>query len=293
MTSEEDRDWEIVSLLGQGLSVYSGIRDELVSLLDKARAVEPEYVNFAQAQFYFYGERCQSINLLLQEGRLWDCEIVMRSALECATRFLFVSVAEPAERSRRIVEYWTDLHEIDVLQQSQKSKPAAQAARGGPHEKLLGGATLPPELENELRGKWSKAKRAALQQKWSFSEMVRVLTSVHHQGLDFRLYDSFLHGYSLSSHMIHADQMAVSLVWDRNHREVAEREAMVSAHSARLITEQVDLLFLCWRAFAQAAGLESKRPELVDALKKLHSAAHPYHQAFAKTQESFYKEWSG
>lgn len=282
---------EVFPLLQQGLLVYAGIRDELLRLLKNAKERDPDYANFAQSQLYFFGERSQSINVLLQHGKLWDCEILMRSALECATRFLFVSVVDYKERRRRIGEYWVDLHEIDVLQQSLKSGPAAKAARGSRHEQLLEGVVLSPEERDRLQAKWPRAKRASLQQKWSFSEMVRELVAVHREGLDLRLYDCFLHGYSLSSHMIHADQTAVSLVWDRNNREAAERNAMIIAHAARLVTDQVDLLFLCWRAFAHATGIESRRFDLQTALQNLHEAAEPYHEVFALSQEDFYRKW--
>jgi hypothetical protein len=281
--------FKIIPLLRQALGVFSNLRDEIVSVIDQAQATDPIYSNFAKSQLFYYGERCQSINVLLQEGKLWDCEILNRSAVECATRFLFVSVADPSERSRRLEEYWNDLHEIEALQQSGKSKPAVDAARGSPHGMLLSGATLSLEKENELRQKWPKAKRAALQQKWSFSEMVRELVTINVQGLDLRLYGSFLHGYALSSHLIHADNTAVGLVWDRNTRETEIRDAMVAAHAAGMITDQVSLLFICWRGLAYATKIESRRGDIVEAIEALSDAGEPYHEAFARTQEHLYK----
>ena len=82
---------------------------------------------------------------------------------------------------------------------------------------------------------------------------------------------------------------SADLVWDRNDREPQVRDAMVAAHAARLITEQVSLLFICWRGLVYATKIESKRVDIVKALQQLNAAAEPYHEAFASTQEHLYK----
>jgi len=276
-------------LLRDSLDVYSQVRDELQLLFDPAKDRDPAYANFTIGQLHFYSERCQSVNLLLQEDKLWDCDILMRSALECATRFLFVSVAEGKERDLRVEEYTYLLSEIEDLQRCEKTRTAAQQASNPDDAMLLGGAVLSQERLATLRQKWPRPKRKALLQKWSFSEMARALTSVHRKEIDLRLYGSLLHTYAMSSHLIHADQTAMNLVWERRGRLPHERDALVAAHSARLITDPVSLLFICWRALAFAVGVPAKNENVVRALLDLQKRADVYHKAFAESQRAYYK----
>ena len=214
-------------LLRESLMVFSQLRDEIKNAISKSQPTEVRYSRFATGQMHYYGERCQSLNLLLQDWKLWDSDILMRSATECATRFIFVSISDPSERANRIEEYEVALSEIDDLQRSEKAKPAVAASTDSDTAMLLGGAVLSPEREAELRARWPKAKRAQLKQKWSFSEMVGQLSEFHDERIDLRHYKSLLHGYGLSSHLIHADQTAINMFWDRQEREPSVRKMRI------------------------------------------------------------------
>jgi hypothetical protein len=276
-------------LLRESLAVFSQLRDEISSVISKAKATDPCYCRFALGQMHYYGERCQSLSLLLQDEKLWDGDIIMRSATECATRFIFVSIAEPEERAKRIDEYEIDMAEIDDLQRSEKAKAAMTNSSDPDTAMLLGGVVLSPEDEAELRARWPKAKRAQLKQKWSFSEMVKQLSGFENDAIDLRDYKSLLHGYGLSSHLIHADQTALDVLWDRQRREPHIRKMQEEAHFARLATTQVSMLFLCWRAIVVATGFDSKNPELIKCLLAMQASADVFHRAFAESQAPLYK----
>ncbi|BBL71547.1 DUF5677 domain-containing protein [Methylogaea oryzae] len=276
-------------LLHTSLLVYAQIRDELRHVLDASRSIDERYSKFAATQLHYYSERCQSLNVLLQQGKLWDCDIIMRAALECATRFIFVSIATSDERYRRIEEYTIELNEIEDLLRSEKAKAAIASSTDADTIMLVGGVILTPEREAELRARWPKAKRAALKQKWSFSEIVRELTNFQAGQLDLRKYKSFLHGYGISSHLIHADQTAMNLVWDRVRREPNERNTLERAHFARLSTDPVSVLFLCWRAMVFATGVDCRNSEIVCNLLHLHEEANVFHRAFAESQAHVYQ----
>jgi hypothetical protein len=278
----------MLSLLRESLAAFSLIRDEISNVISESKASDARYCRFATGQMHYYGERCQSLNLLLQDGKLWDADILMRAATECATRFIFVSIAEPNERMNRIDEYEFALIEIDDLQRSEKAKPAVAASMDSNTAMLLGGAVLSPVHEAELRARWPKTKRKELKQKWSFSEMVRQLSEFNNDRLDLRHYKSLLHSYGLSSHLIHADQTAIDLVWDRKGREPHIRRMQEQAHFARLAASQVSLLFLCWRAIAFVTDFDSKNPEPVKRLLALNEQADVFHRAFAESQAHLY-----
>lgn len=282
---------QMLHLVHSSVAVYSTIRDRFVESIERCRHTDPAYAQFAGAQMHYYSSRRQSVNLLLQEDKLWDCDIVMRSALECATRFLFVSIADTLERSLRIQEYTTSLNEIEDLLRSEKAKTAASNA-SSESAMLFGGAVLCPEREAELRAKWPRPKRKALKQKWSFSEMARVLEGFKEPSFDMTKYGSFLHSYGISSHLIHADQTAMNLMTDRAARDPNERGLMERAHFARLAVQQTSLFFICWRAMERALGSAKQHRSLVEALLELHEEANKYHHAFACSQMHMYERES-
>ena len=279
----------MLPLLHKAIDVYSQIRDEIQAGVSAAKQIDKGYGNFAASQVHYYSERCQSLNLLLQEWKLWDCDILMRAALECATRFIFVSIAEPVERANRILEYTESLFEIDDLQRSAKAMLASAASSNADAVRLLGGVALSAQREAELRARWPKAERAALKQKWSFSEMVREISSFHAGPVDLREYKSLLHSYGQSSHLIHADQTAIGLLWDRARRKPHERQALEAAHFARLATEQVSVFFLCWRVLAYATGVDPKGEAPIRNLLLLHKEADVFLRAFAETQPDLHR----
>nr|WP_295969108.1 DUF5677 domain-containing protein [uncultured Xanthomonas sp.] len=238
----------------------------------------------------YYSARCQSVNLLLQEWKLWDCDILMRPALECATKYLFVSIAKNPERAQRITECTVHLNEIENIQRSDKARTAANNSRDDYAKMLLGGAVLTPEKDYELRSRWPKSTRQALKQKWSFSEMARALEKFNEPLLNLTSYCSLLHSYGLSSHLIHADQTALDLMHDRAVRPPQERQLLENAHFARLAVDQTALFFVCWRAMAYALESQEVNIDLTKAMLALFDESKVFHYEFAESQRSFYEK---
>lgn len=279
----------MIDLLSDSLRVYSQIRDSFSRTIESCRSIDKRYADYAYAQMSFYSSRCTSMNVLLQEWMLWDCDIIMRSALECATKFLYVSSVSGPERNARLVECTISLNEVEDILRSDKARKAADNSLNDHDEMLLRGAVLPNGREDELRLKWPKAKRHALKQKWSFSELVRELKKVDEETLNLTGYESFLHGYGLSSHLIHADQTAINLHFDRLGRDESERHLLECAHFARLAVEQTSLFFLCCRAMEHSLGVLHITRDVVMRLLDLHEASKIYHVKFADSQRSFYQ----
>src|SRR5690606_26817738 len=84
---------------------------------------------------------------------------------------------------------------------------------------------------------YPKKRRAQLEQKWSFANMVEDITKTGFPGMD--AYSSMLFGYSMSSHLIHMDGLGLGMIRDREQREPVRLDAMNCAHSARLFSEQI------------------------------------------------------
>ena len=276
-------------LIETSLEVYFALVEEVRETIEKADSVDAKYAEHARITLQYYSERCHALNTLLQYWHLWDCDILMRAALECATRFLYVSIAPPEERGRRIDEFTISLNEIENLQRSERAKPFAEGSSDQDTRMLVGGAILSQEQETELRAKWPKSKRNILKQKWSFSEMTRILCEFHDKKLDLRPYKSFLHGYGISSHFIHADQTAVDLTWDRYSRPPEEKLLLENAHAARLATSPVMILFICWRAIIYATRIESSNTDITQRVLQLNDQADVFHRNFADSQRHHYQ----
>lgn len=248
-----------------------------------------QYVSFAKKQLYYFSERSQTVNVLLQNWRLWDCDVLMRPILECATRFIFVSIASQEERAKRIEEYSIFLSEIDDIQPSEKAKSFVDVNDNVDSVMLVGGVILNEERDAELRAKCPKKRRSTLKQKWSFSEMAREITKFHHSGVDFRAYKSLLHSYGLSSHLIHADITALDLMGDRARRSPKEKELLERAHFARLAVEPTSMLFLCWSVMALATGDREENKNVARDLMNLEKLANVFHGDFSESQKHLYE----
>ncbi|MOA36013.1 hypothetical protein D3C78_1575100 [compost metagenome] len=85
-----------------------------------------------------------------------------------------------------------------------------------------------------LESKYPKRIRKQMEQKWSFSEMVRCLTS--NEEKRFETLMSTYHDYSIGSHLIHVDGDAIGVIWDRSRRETERRISKELAHGTRMIS---------------------------------------------------------
>lgn len=279
---------EMFPLLMESVSAYSKIRDCFVDIIETGKKVDAEYAHFARAQMHFFSSRVHSLTLLLQNWQLWDADILMRSAIECATRFLFICTRNATERSQCMEEFNVSLFEIHRIERSEKANRAARHAVDVGDKLMFRGATLKMKEEIELRSRWPKAKRKALKQKWSFSELVSVLELINDPTINLSAYSSLQHSYALGSHFVHADATAVALARDRAERGQEERLLLERAHFARLAVEPTALFFLCLKGAAHALQLQLKNAEISRAISRLYEKSTVYHRDFFASQADFY-----
>jgi hypothetical protein len=279
----------MIELQTASLDAYSHTRDLCVEVLNKGKLINPEFSNFAHTLLHYYSDRIQSLNILSQNGRLWDSEIVYRSALECITRLIFVSIADEAEKKIRIREFFYDLDEVESLERTNKAEVVVNNSDDELTRTLIGGVVLTQGEEFKLREKWPKKARKLLKQKWSFSEMVREVTCYNSKNLDFRKYSTLLYSYNLSSHFIHADNTAIALTWDRNNnREPLELETLIKSHTSRLLTDPVSMLVLCLKAISVSLGVEFETEILGKKIEKMNELGDTLQENFYTSQSHKY-----
>lgn len=275
-------------LINETVRIFSLCRDRLWSLLEEQKSVHPEFINFTHAQLYFIGDRSQSLIILIQAARLWDAEIIMRSIMEATIRILYVCYSNENERIQRINEFWNDLAEINELKRSERAKVVLRCpeqTRG--NEVAIKPLVLPANEEKELRDRWPRKLRQALERKWSFSEIIFSLESNMDEDKGGAFVRSILHNYALSSHLIHADESGLSLLWDRNHRPDDEREKLEIAHICRMLSDSLSYLFVVWSALTEVLKLD--RSELNNAYQDaepLFQQSHTGAEDFYQTQEA-------
>lgn len=271
------------------LDAFSHTRDLCVEVLDKGAAIDAEFTNLAQALLHYYGERVQSLTILVQSGRFWDAEIVYRSALECSTRLIYVCISDKEEREIRVREFFHDLQEVEYLERTSKAVKAVNNTHNEQTRTLIGGVVLSKEDELRLREKWPKKARKILKQKWSFSEMVKEIASYKCNKLDLTKYDSLLYSYNLSSHLIHADYTAIELTWDRNNnREPLELVELISAHSAKMLTDPVSILVMCLKSITLPFEIDLETNALNKKLKKMYELGDKFQNSFYDSQSQRY-----
>lgn len=185
----------------------------------------------------FIFSRLETVTALILDNRIWDAEIILRSALETFTKFLFITTADKDEQTIRINEYWNSLAEINSIKQSEQAKRNLDHFGESEIHKI---AYLPmiltQEEENKLRKKWTKSERQKVEQKWSFTEMIFSI-SKNYRGKPLEMIVALTHSYRMSSHVMHGDETGILIIRERESRSKEEYEIAMNGHYLRLLSD--------------------------------------------------------
>ncbi|MEN6326004.1 MAG: DUF5677 domain-containing protein [Syntrophomonas sp.] len=185
----------------------------------------------------------ESALILIANYRLWDTEILYRSVLEGTIKLFYLSSGTIQDVSKKCNEFWIEIPECKMISRHYKAMQLLEKIDDGSSKYLpIRELLLTDEELNELTERYSHKYRRKLDQKWSFSEMVKVLSDSDIKGFDTLI--AAYYGYSLSSHLIHQDGDAIGLIWDRNNRDIPRKQALELAHGARLISDILSLAML-------------------------------------------------
>ncbi|WP_208451552.1 hypothetical protein, partial [Burkholderia gladioli] len=110
------------------------------------------------------------------------------------------------------------------------------------HPLILGGTTMPDEQLAELRDRYPKQERNALEQKWGFTGLIQSLSTSGDPA--FSGFRGLAHGYSVSSHIAHADYIGASIPMDRDFRHAERSKGAHLTHLARLLSDSCTCLYL-------------------------------------------------
>lgn len=185
----------------------------------------------------------ESSLLLVGYRRLWDAEILKRSVLEGTTKLLYISIGEGEEILSKCDEFYRVIPEMTQINLHKKAIECL--------EKINDLSTLWPDINNqilsdekllELEAKYPRRVRKMINQKWSFSEIIKTLEESKNEG--FEIFKGTYYKYSLGSHFVHQDGDSIGYMWDRNRSDIESRTSTELAHGKSIIKDILALVLV-------------------------------------------------
>jgi hypothetical protein len=261
MSWEDDREvitqkyFELINL--SNLELFGVIKEHL----DESNQIFP-IIKFILA-------RVEVVLQLTISDKLWDAEIILRSAFETTIKFIFITTSTGEERDIKLEEYWDSLSKINSLKLSDQAKRNLRFFGDSQmHRFAYLPLILSEEKELELRQKWTKAERQKIEQKWSFTEMINQI-SKKNEGTGLEMILALGHGYRMSSHVIHGDETGIGIIDERESRTPEERDKAHRGHYLRLFSDALSICSLIGIETMAFLSLSEKRKFFFDNVAKL------------------------
>lgn len=178
----------------------------------------------------------ESTLLLIRNYRLWDAHVLYRTLLEGTVKLMFIVYGSKDDIIQKCNEFWNVIPEMKLISRHKKAQDnlSTKDSMDNGIYKPMEDLVLTEEEITSLERKYPKKLRKQMEQKWSFSEIVRTLSASGEPAYDTLV--STYHDYAIGSHLIHMDGDAIGIIWDRNNRESERRIALELAHGVRLIS---------------------------------------------------------
>jgi len=222
----------------------------------------------------------ESAVLLCAYGQLWDAEIPIRATFEATLKFMFLLQTQDAFKARH-QEYACDLFNIGLMKDHAKASDFLTAVSDPDAKKWepIRDRIISDEELVELRAKYPKQQRQALEQKWGFTGLVHAFSLSG--DITFSKLRGLAHGYSVASHVTHADYIGVSIPLDRDYRSPEKRNSAHLAHLVRLLSDACICLHLRLLVGYRYVGHDLK--PVFDALRRIDELRSSF--------DSLYDRW--
>lgn len=208
-----------------------------ISICELTLQKNDDFYQLLRDYYSFIHKRTEALFLLVQNDCLWDAEIVLRPIAECVVKFAYISSFDDLDRIEKVREFWEDLAEINMLKQSNQAKQILELTNID--SIFLNDIVLDIKEQNILAEKWTKQIRQRKEQPWSYNEMIKTI-SVNY---NFKEILGLARSFTQSSHLIHADETALGVISDRESRTKEQKEALMSLHEIRLLSDCVSFYF--------------------------------------------------
>jgi hypothetical protein len=237
----------------------------------------------------FLSDRSQAACYLVSSGFVWDGEIILRSFYEVNAKIWLICCAAHDQRLELVQEFWGTLAATHNHKRAHRAEAAEDLFRrdGKVGDEVIFSTLRRKELFDFGQG--NKQARKAIDQKWSFTEIVRFLSANPPDGFDFVAMPGLLHMYGQASHLIHADDAALVLMLDRQLRSSEELPVLARAHVCRMYSDLTSLW--CFSGMAIAFRFDPKArmdADLQAGFERVHELTEPFMEAFHKSQKELY-----
>jgi len=137
----------------------------------------------------------------------------------------------------------------------------------------------------------NRSERKKLKQKWSFSEIISSLDEGRADGVPTNGMKTLLHLYGMQSHLSHADNKALDLVFDESTRPAQEQRIKRESHLVRLMSDQVHLWYYAHMAVCFHLCMDHKSDKVLTLLNQFKELSTPFQEAFNRSQDEFYSKY--
>ncbi|MGP2467983.1 DUF5677 domain-containing protein [Yersinia sp. 2540 StPb PI] len=246
-----------------------------VALFDQWTKEEQSTIGFLLAAS---ARSTESLFLLTSYGQLWDAEMMQRAIIEASLKFVFLLESRETFKDR-FNEYSTAQYEISLLKDDNKVLellsilPNLDDEQWLPLRKRL----LADEERKRINETYEKSYRRSLETRWGFTSIIGSLTRSEKL---FHGFSGLSYGYSVSSHVLHADYLGVALPIERGSREHEHRSAIHLAHLSRHISDAFTCLIMRLYAGYRFAGIDTA--PINEAIKKIDDLQVPFHEEYKK-----------
>jgi len=251
--------------------------DSCKHLLDKDNDTLEASVRYINTQLYIDCHfSSESALILIEEGKDWDADIINRTIIEGTVKYIYMMSCNDKKRHERANEYAYLLPKFSAIRRHERAKKFLDELENsdGLSWKAIEEQLLTEEQIIEYRSGFNVKERKAIEQKWSFNEIVNEFTTSKEEGLE--LLAHLTYNYRMSNHLIHKDSEGIAVVWDSCTRDSSRQTAMKLGHSARMISDICVLTQLRSMYLLKACGekddvfstLESKYSQFFNELTK-------------------------
>lgn len=226
--------------------------------------------------------------LLLTFGQHWDAELLVRSVFEASLKFVYLIHSKSDVKSRHD-EFAEHQFQIAIMKEDQKARDALELvpdASSSEWDAIR--ALVLHEVEREkLKAMYDKANRRSMDTRWGYTGILNAL--VRSGDPEYSTLSGLFYGYTLSSHLHHADYMGISIVRGHSRLDPYTRDLTQIKRMARLIRD----CFTCFELRFCAAGrfAEWPRESLLQARQRIDEFWGKMTESNAAWVKSAYKNF--
>ncbi|AIW40950.1 DUF5677 domain-containing protein [Paenibacillus polymyxa] len=226
----------------------------------------------------------ESSLVLIANLRLWDNEMLLRSIMEGTIKFVHLTLGTNEERESKINEFWEVLPAISEIKRTKRAKALVDSLPEPLNSDMvfIKDVILDDEIMEELEKRYPRKFRKEVEQRWSYSEIVKELS----QHPLYSNLNGMFHSYGIGSQLIHQDANAINLLIDHNSRSADRREAKELAHGCRQISDIITFAAMRYFAYSKLYN-EDIEKLFLESFDTLNNEMEVFHQLFRDIEDKY------